>query len=139
MNEAILCKNVIEQSGVLLELPIFFDMEDGDGYKSRHGFNFSKRHVTDICESWLKQIQPLNSGVYASFSWFENYIDWQYLHEKYHVPMWNAQYSIIDMLQAYMWQFTEILQIDGNFYDGNILYDEKHHPGLEPFNFFHQS
>lgn len=32
--EARYCKWVIENSGVLLELPVFFDMEDGDGWKT---------------------------------------------------------------------------------------------------------
>ena len=47
--EADFCKRIIDESGVLLELPVWFDMEDADGYKRRHGFDFSRKNVTDIC------------------------------------------------------------------------------------------
>ena len=118
--EARYCKWVIENSGVLLELPIFFDMEDGDGWKTYHGFDFSRRNVTAVCRAFLDEIQPLNAGVYASLSWLEDLIDWRSLN----CPIWNAQYYHRDFLKGYMWQYTDRLIIDGQQFDANILYDD---------------
>ena len=117
--EAQYCKWLIDSTGVLLELPVFFDMEDGDNYKAYHDFIFSRRNVTDICKAFLQEIKPLNAGVYASYSWFEQLIDWKSLR----CPIWNAQYYHTDFFKGFMWQYTDRLNIGGKFYDGNILYE----------------
>ena len=78
---------ILAEAGVLLELPVFLDMENVDGYKARHGFSFTRRNVTNICRAFIDSIQPLDRGVYASCSWLEDWIDWQELG----VPVWNAQ------------------------------------------------
>lgn len=124
VEEAQYCKWLIENCGVFLELPVFFDMEDGDGYKSYHGFNFRRRNVTDICHAFLENIKPLNCGVYASLSWLEDLIDWQSLN----CPIWNAQYYKRDFFQGYMWQFTDNFIIAGKSFDANILYDDVDKP-----------
>ena len=116
--EARSCKQIIDEAGVLLELPVWFDMEDADGYKRKHGFDFSAENVTAICKAFLDEIKPLDCGVYASLSWFENYIDWQGLG----CAIWNAQWSSHDDLQGYMWQYTDSLNIGGKTFDGNIIY-----------------
>lgn len=118
--EALFCKQVIDDAGVLLELPVWFDIEDADAFKKRHGFIFSRRNITDICRAFLDFIKPLRCGVYASFSWFEDFIDWQSLN----CPLWNAQWSRHDFLLADMWQFTDNFIIDGKPFDANILYDD---------------
>ena len=117
--EAHFCKRIIHEAGVLLELPVFFDTEDADGYKARHGFRFSRRNITNICAAFLDAIKPLDCGVYASLSWLDNYIDWRSLH----CPIWNAQWGKRDDLRGYLWQFTDCLKIGNQFFDGNILYD----------------
>ena len=139
MQEALLCKQIIEKAKVHLDLPVFFDMEDGDSYKYRHSFVFSKQNITHICKAWLDAIKPYPTGLYACLNWFENYIDWQKLVEEYHIPVWNAQYSHNDYLQGYIWQFTDNLIIDGKPYDGNIMYDDIHKVGLDPWKAFTQS
>lgn len=116
--EAQNCKQVIENSGVLLELPVFFDMEDADGYKARHGFDFSPENVTAICQAFLEEIKPLDCGVYASLSWFEDKIDWKSLG----CAVWNAQWGNDDDIQGYMWQYTDNLIIGGKAFDGNVVY-----------------
>lgn len=112
--------NAAHEAGCLLELPVFFDLEDGDGYKQRHGFVYSKRHVTNICRAWLEAIKPLNSGIYTGLYWLRDWVDWQSLG----CPIWNAQWNKTDDFKGYMWQFTDALCIDGKIFDGNILYDE---------------
>jgi len=73
----------------LLELPVFFDIEDADGYKARHRFNFGKRNVTAICRAFLDTSKPLDCGIYASYSWLQDYIDWRILG----CAVWNAQWG----------------------------------------------
>lgn len=139
MQEAEACKRLINNAGVLLELPVFFDMEDADGYKQRHYFSFNRRNITNICRAWLQAIQPLNSGIYASLSWLEDYINWEDLVQEFNIPIWNAQYNVIDNFKGYMWQFTKELYIDDNIWDANILYDDVHRAGLDPWSVFKQS
>lgn len=116
--EARNCKNAIDEAGVLLELPVWFDMEDADGYKRKYDFDFSADNVTAICKVFLEEVKPLDCGVYASLSWLENYIDWQGLG----CAVWNAQWGDSDDLQGYMWQYTDSLNIGGKAFDGNVLY-----------------
>jgi GH25 family lysozyme M1 (1,4-beta-N-acetylmuramidase) len=118
--EARSCKQVIDEAGVLLELPVWFDMEDADSYKRKHCFDFSADNVTAICRAFLDEIKPLDCGVYASLHWFENYIDWQGLG----CAVWNAQWSDRDDIKGYMWQYTDNLVIGGKAFDGNILYHD---------------
>lgn len=117
--EAEHCREVIDNSGLLLELPVFFDMEDADGYKERHGFNFDFNEITAICRAFITHL-GLNCGVYASYSWLESYIDWVSLG----CAVWNAQWSSNDDFKGYMWQFTDNMYIPtGNEkYDGNYMY-----------------
>ena len=116
--EAQNCKNAIDEAGVLLELPVWFDMEDADGYKRKYGFDFSSENITEICRTFLEEIKPLDCGVYASLSWLENYIDWQGLG----CAVWSAQWGKRDDLQGFMWQYCDDLNIGGKVFDGNILY-----------------
>ncbi|WP_029541993.1 hypothetical protein [Selenomonas sp. AB3002] len=73
--EARNCKQAIDEAGVLLEIACNrFDMEDADGYKKATVLTFSRENVTAICRRFFDEIKPLDCGVYASLSWFENYI-----------------------------------------------------------------
>ena len=116
--EATHCKDIISDSGVLLELPVFFDIEDADGYKKYHRFNFSKENVTDICRAFLAELKPLNCGVYASYSWLERLIDWRSLN----CPVWNAQWGERDFIQGFMWQYSDSCLIAGKIFDANFIY-----------------
>ena len=111
------CKAAIDEAGVALELPVFFDMEDADHWKEKHDFDFSPENVTAICKNFVDNI-GLNTGVYASLDWFQNYIDWQGLG----CSVWNAQWGESDDICGYMWQHTNKLVIGDKEFDGNILY-----------------
>lgn len=116
--EADFCKRIIAEAGVLLELPVWFDMEDTDGYKKRHGFSFTRRNITNICRAFLDTIKPLDCGVYASCSWLTDLIDWDSLG----CAVWNAQWANRDDIRGFMWQFSNNVWIAGKKFDGNILY-----------------
>jgi len=117
--EARFCKELIEKAGVLLELPVWFSVADSDNYKKRHGFDFSRKNITSICELFLDNIKPLNCGIYAPLSWLEDYIDWRSLG----CDIWSAQWGAEDSFKGRMWQYTDALKIGGQNFNGNILYD----------------
>ena len=119
ITEANFCKGIIERAGVLLELPVWFNMGDGDKYKERHGFDFSRRNITAICKAFIDSIKPLNCGVFANLSWLEEFIDWQSLG----CEIWSAQWNSEDNFKGRMWQFTDVLNIGGQTFNGNILYE----------------
>lgn len=117
--EADFCKRIIHESGVLLELPVFTDQEDADGYRRRHFFAFTKRNVSNICAAFIETMKPLNCGIYASYSWLEDLIDWRSLG----CSIWNAQWGSKDSFKGYIWQFTDRFEIGGKMFDCNWLYD----------------
>jgi len=113
------CRAIIEDAGVLLELPVFYDLEDADGWKRSNGFDFSRENCTAMCKAWLENI-GLNSGVYASYSWLCNLIDWKSLE----CPVWNAQWDDNDDLGGYVWQNTNEMWLGTHAFDGDYMYDE---------------
>jgi GH25 family lysozyme M1 (1,4-beta-N-acetylmuramidase) len=117
IQEARNCREVINSTGQLLELPVFFDMEDADGYKRRKGFAFDPAEITAMCKLFIDNI-GLDCGIYASYSWLTDYIDWRSIG----CAVWNAQWSQDDDIKGYMWQYTDKLEIGGKLFDGNIKY-----------------
>lgn len=117
--EADHCRNFIEYSGVLLELPLFFDMEDADYYKMNHGFEFHRETITNICREFITNVR-LNCGLYASYSWLRDKIDVQSLGD---IPVWNAQWSNQDDYKGDFWQYTDSEEIQGRNFDANIIYN----------------
>ena len=119
IEEAEHCRKVIEDAGVLLELPVWFDMEDADGYKANNGFAFDPNEITAMCRAFLDNIQ-LNCGVYASYSWLTTYIDWQSLG----CAVWNAEWGPGDDIKGMMWQYTDNQHIPGaGYFDANYIYE----------------
>lgn len=121
------CKAAIAEAGVLLELPVFFDMEDADHWKEQHGFDFSPENVTAICKNFIDNI-GLDCGVYASQSWLDGLIAWRDLN----CAVWNAEWIEPgedpdnhpdgDSIKGYLWQYTDKLIIGDKEFDGNVLY-----------------
>lgn len=62
--------------GLELDMPLWFDMEDADGYKRKHGFVFTRANISAITQAFVDTIRAAGykCGVYASKSWFEEYI-----------------------------------------------------------------
>ena len=129
--EAQNCKSFIEESGLALELPVFYDMEP-DPSKVNHGFvdenGAPTQDVTAMCKAFIDNL-GLNCGVYSCESWFNNYIDWSSLE----CPVWNAAYMFNhdynpddypsgDGIKGYMWQYTSSAMIDGKAFDADVLY-----------------
>lgn len=115
--EAQLMKEIINSTGTLFELPMFFDFED-DEYKYTHNFDWSKTNITLMCKEFLNTIN-LNAGVYSGLSIITNYIDWEQLK----CPIWCAQWGYEDDFKGYMWQFSDSWDIKGKTFDVNYLYN----------------
>ncbi len=108
------------------DYPIYFDMEDADGYKSRHGVNIYRdnilihRMIVAFCER-IKQA-GYEPGVYASKSWFDQLGDLS----NYHI--WLAHWGVSRPTIPYagMWQFSA----EGNGYklgsSTNRYFDENY-------------
>ena len=125
-------KDLITSSGILLERGIWLDEEDACSFKVNNNFNFSSDNVTAICQAFLDEMKPLDTGVYASLSRLDAYIDWQ----KLGCSVWSAQWVSenkanslsleqlhqYNKLPTYMWQFTDAYNINGKIFDANILY-----------------
>ena len=102
-----------------LEMGVWFDMEDADGYKKRYSVTDSET-LTEICIAFTSvcEIRGYKCGVYASYDWLANRLDTSLLSD---VPIWCAQWGEdCEWEDALLWQYTDALEIDGHVFDGNI-------------------
>ena len=122
LNEAKFLIETLEDAGLYnenLPMGIWFDMEDADGYKSRHG-NPDNREITDMCFVFVLECNKAdyNCGIYANLDWLENRIDTDSFAD--YVPFWCAQWGKhCSFGRATLWQFTDKLLIDGQYFDGD--------------------
>lgn len=65
--------NAIEKYKNDIKVGVWFDMEDADGYKKKHGFKFSNGTIAPICFKFCKMIEDAGyySGIYTSSSWLD--------------------------------------------------------------------
>lgn len=63
-------------NGRTFDMPFWFDMEDADGYKRKRGFVFTRANISAITQAFVDTIRMAGylCGVYASKSWFDDYI-----------------------------------------------------------------
>ena len=122
--EASYMMHILESSGLTpgkLEMGIWFDMEDGDGYKDRNGMP-TVQTITAMCNEFIAECNRhgYNCGIYASLDWLENRIYTNLLPE--YAPIWCAQWAhSCDWPGAKMWQFTDRLKVGNRWFDGNWL------------------
>ncbi len=100
------------------EYPVFFDMEDADGYKAKHGMP-SNQGLVDICKTFLLGIEEAGyyASLYASLSWLNNQLNSSELDrfDKW-VAQWNTSCSY---KKPYgVWQYTDSGKVDG--INGNV-------------------
>lgn len=103
---------------------IWFDMEDADGYKAKHGMP-SNSTLVEICQVFCDRVSAAGyyTGIYASLSWLENQLNSSKLN-KY--DKWVAQWNdTCDYQKPYgIWQFTNSLIIGGKAFDANYAYKD---------------
>lgn len=123
--EAEFVLQTLKESGLTperLECGIWYDMEDADGFKERHGMP-SNSEITAMCSRFISDLNAAgySCGIYASLDWLENKIETHRLAE--YVPYWCAQWGgSCDWPRAKMWQYTDCLPIGGKEFDGNYLF-----------------
>ncbi|QNK41811.1 glycoside hydrolase family 25 protein [Caproicibacter fermentans] len=86
--------------------PIYFDMEDADGYKARHGGIPPKQTITDIIKAYCKGMEAAGyfAGWYSNKDWRANrlfpdqLVQWTFWYARpgvskpeFDVPMWQDQ------------------------------------------------
>ena len=86
--------------------PIYIDMEDADGYKTKRG-GISKQMATDICRIFCERVTAAGytAGVYANKDWAVNRLDMAQLSKW---TFWLAQYNDkVTYTGKYdMWQYS---------------------------------
>ena len=103
-----------------IKVGVWFDMEDADGYKKKHGFKFTHENISAICYAFAKTIEDAGyySGIYTSSSWL------QYIKpECDRFDKWVASWGTNDgTLQNDTSKFGTIHQYTSRPIDKNIMY-----------------
>ena len=127
LDEAKLVIDVV--TSLKLEYPIFIDMEDADGYKSRNNIDYST--CIDICETFCEYIESFGYyvGIYANLDWLNNKINSDRLDR---FDKWVAQWSsICDYKKDYgLWQYSSKGFISGIQGNVDMNYALKDYPSI---------
>ena len=103
-----------------IKVGVWFDMEDADGYKRKHGFKFTHENISAICYEFAKTIEDAGyySGIYTSSSWLP-YIK----PECDRFDKWVASWGTNDgTLQNNTSEFGTLHQYTSKPIDKNIMY-----------------
>lgn len=120
--------NAIRSYAYTPEYGCWFDMEDADGYKKKHGMP-SNSTLKDICYKFCDIVEKAGyyTGIYASLSWFNNQLAGDTLSR---FDKWVAQWPTQNKKQkgltvdpnsktgVSLWQFTSEGRFPG--YNGNL-------------------
>lgn len=126
LEEAKMCCKWIK--GKQFDMPVYYDMEDADGYKKKHGMP-GNATLSAICETFCDYMerQGYYAGIYASESWLKNQLAGVVSKNKY--DLWCASWGTNNgMLQTdksktyHLHQFTSRYELDGKHFDRNVLY-----------------
>lgn len=104
-----------------LEMGVWYDMEDADSWKHKHGMPNSAT-LTNMCSAFVEKCRAYgyDCGVYSCLDWLENKIVVNRLPAD--TKLWCAQYNrSCDYSGAYMWQYTASANINGRYFDANVL------------------
>lgn len=124
VQEAKVCLECIKNKQ--LDGPVYFDMEDADGYKRNHGMP-SHDMLVRICHSFCEVIAQAgyHVGVYASESWFLNQL--KNLSGAYHrwVASWGSNNGELQVKKVDypIHQFTSEYRLQNKRFDRNIIYN----------------
>ena len=111
-------------NGRKFDMPLWFDMEDADGYKAKHGFTFSWPNISAITQAFIDTIRAAGyqCGVYASKSWFEDYINVDA--DAIWLAQWSSKPTYVGKFDV--WQNSDSGTVPGvtGKVDTNVLYTE---------------
>lgn len=108
--------NLIKDKNI--QMGVWFDMEDADGYKKKKGV-LTKERCTNSCKIFCDILKSKGyyTGVYTSTSWIETYVDTEY-------PLWIANWGTNDgNIQSDQSSVGVIYQYTSNPLDKNVIYN----------------
>lgn len=113
---------LLKKVGKNFKYGVWFDMEDADGYKKKHGMP-SNATLVDICYTFCEDVESAGyyTGIYASLSWLNNQLNNSKLDrfDKW-VAQWNNTGCTYKKVYS-IWQNTNSASIGGKRFDANKL------------------
>lgn len=109
--------NLIKDKNI--QMGVWFDMEDADGYKKKKGV-LTKERCTNSCKIFCDILKSKGyyTGVYTSTSWIGTYVDTDY-------PLWIANWGTNDgNIQSDQSSVGVIHQYTSNPLDKNVIYHD---------------
>lgn len=109
--------NLIKDKNI--QMGVWFDMEDADGYKSKKGV-LTKERCTNSCRLFCNALKAKGyyTGVYTSTSWIGAYVDTEY-------PLWIANWGTNNgEIQSDQSNKAVIHQYTSNPLDKNVIYHD---------------
>lgn len=113
---------------------VWFDMEDADEYKKKHGMDVYSEEdrtlLTDICIRFIEEMHSRGyiTGVYANYDYYKNVLDTNRLSMTEGFNMWLAHWDVEEPdMDCMMWQFGAY-RIGDHEFDGNIYYADYSSP-----------
>lgn len=103
-------------------LGYFYDMEDADSYKAKHGLEprWHKTELTNFCKIFMQDLNVAgiqNVGVYANYDYFKNILNLAELRK--YGKIWLAHWGIGEpSLECNIWQYTSKGKVNG--ISGNV-------------------
>lgn len=112
-------------------LGVWFDMEDADHYKQKHGINVyqNRRLITDMCKKYVDGMKKngYDAGVYASSDYFKNVI----YKDELTCPIWLALWGPSQPnMPCKIWQYTSKGSVNG--IKGNVDMDTFYGEDVKP-------
>ena len=108
--------------GKQFEYPVYLDMEDADGWKKKHDYNFNNSKAISEVFCSIVEGAGYYTGIYASKSWFDTYLKGLDRYNKWIAHWSNVSYE--DKSGVGMHQYTSKLKLNG--YSGNLDGDYAH-------------
>lgn len=102
-----------------IQMGVWFDMEDADGYKKKNGVLIKER-CTNSCKIFcdILKAHGYYTGVYTSSSWIGTYVETDY-------PLWIANWGTNDgTIQSDQSDKAVIYQYTSNPIDKNVIYKD---------------
>lgn len=113
---------------------VWFDMEDADHYKQKHGIDVykSRQLLTDICKTYCEAIKAhgYDVGIYASYDYWKNVLYKDQLNYPIWLAIWGPSKPPMD---CKIWQYTDAGKVDGinGRVDMDIMYPGNTQPVKE--------
>jgi len=122
MSEVSHALRMLKNVGKNFKYGVWFDMEDADNYKKRHGMP-SNDMLVNICYTFCENIEKAGyyTGIYASLSWLNNQLNNSKLDR---FDKWVAHWYVDRTSYSKVYsihQYTDKEKIGGNLFDCNYL------------------